>query len=397
MKKALKWIGIVVVVLLVAAGGFYGWASSKTSSLRDRIVEAHDVDFPVPFPLTQAEIAQIRRERIAELETETVANVEETEGDGETATETETDSETETATETETETETDAEGETATDVEGETQAEVAPEPEVDPMEGVDLEAIALERAIARGEHLVKARYACVECHGQNFGGGEMINDPAFAVILGPNLTTGEGGRTADYTVADWDHSVRHGVLPSGHPSSMPADDYQLMSDQELSDIIAYLRTVPPVDNDVPRPEMGPVGTVLTALGKLPFAYDLIHDHDGTHAERPPETAPTAEFGQHLAGVCTGCHRQTLNGGPIPVGPPDWIPARNLTPHAEGLADWEYDDFVTALRELRRPDGTELRYPMTLIQPYAAEMTDVELQALWAYLQSVEPMPTGTAE
>ena len=48
-----------------------------------------------------------------------------------------------------------------------------------------------------------------------------------------------------------------------------------------------------------------------------------------------------------------------------------------------------------MREFRRPDGTELRPPMTLMQRYIANMTDVELEALWAYLQTLEPQPTGT--
>ena len=108
---------------------------------------------------------------------------------------------------------------------------------------------------------------------------------------------------------------------------------------------------------------------------------------------PPATEPTAEFGRHLVAICTGCHREELNGGPIAAGPPDWLPAANLTP--TGLEGWSYDDFATAMREMRRPDGTELGMPMALMRRYTANMTDVELQALWAYLQSLEARPTGT--
>ncbi|MFW5920660.1 MAG: hypothetical protein ACOCUS_02380 [Polyangiales bacterium] len=42
---------------------------------------------------------------------------------------------------------------------------------------------------------------------------------------------------------------------------------------------------------------------------------------------------------------------------------------------------------------KRPDGSEIREPMTLVAPYADQMTDVELRALWAYLQSVDPHAT----
>jgi len=52
----------------------------------------------------------------------------------------------------------------------------------------------------------------------------------------------------------------------------------------------------------------------------------------------------------------------------------------------------FEQFVRALRQSQRPDGTALRAPMTFIAPFAQQMTDVELQALWAYLQSLPPVP-----
>ena len=101
--------------------------------------------------------------------------------------------------------------------------------------------VALQRALERGRHLVEARYACVECHGTDFSGGVMVDDPLLGRILGSNLTSGRGSRTTGYGPSDWDHIVRHGVLPSGRSGAMPAEDFQGMSDQELSDIIVFIR------------------------------------------------------------------------------------------------------------------------------------------------------------
>jgi cytochrome c553 len=67
---------------------------------------------------------------------------------------------------------------------------------------------------------------------------------------------------------------------------------------------------------------------------------------------------------------------------------------NLTPHAEGLAGWSYENFVAAVRQGVRKDGTPLRSPMSMMLPYAQKMEDDELKALWAYLQSVPAKPTG---
>lgn len=253
-------------------------------------------------------------------------------------------------------------------------------------------ALALARAIERGRHLVEARYVCIECHGANFGGGTMIDDPMIGRLLAPNITTGQGGMTAAYTVADWDRIVRHGIRPGGTPAVMPSEDFQLMSDQELSDIIAYIRSQPPVDNEVPPISFGPLGKILVATGQFKASADVISSHDAPHISVPPVAAATVEFGKHLSGVCLGCHQADFAGGKIVGGDPTWVPARNLTPHETGLASWTLADFTRAMREGKRPDGTELQMPMSLVTPYARKMTEVELEALWMYLQSLPPVP-----
>jgi cytochrome c553 len=388
MKTVLKLVGGLVALVVVGALGMFLWAKSATASKLAQTYETHSVDFPIPFPLTEAEIDELRKEKAAELAAQ-AGEDEATGGDDEAA-----EGEDEGADSAQGEDDA-AEEAAEADAEGDAPEEAAADAAADPLEGVDLQAIALERAIERGKHLVNARYACIECHGKNFGGGVMIDDPAMGQLLGPNITAGKGGKTAGYTAADWDRIVRHGVKPDGKPAAMPSEDFQLMSDRELSDIIAYLRTVPPVDNEVAPPSLGPVGTFLMATGGLPLSANVVPDHHAKHDVLPPTAEPTPEFGKHLAGVCTGCHRASFVGGPIPVGPPDWPPARNLTPHEQGLAGWTYEQFVKAMREAVRPDGTPLKPPMTLMAPYAQNMQDVELQALWAYIQSLPPQPTGT--
>ncbi len=68
-------------------------------------------------------------------------------------------------------------------------------------------------------------------------------------------------------------------------------------------------------------------------------------------------------------------------------------AANLTPHPDGLGDWTLDDLKTALRTGVRPDGTMISDAM----PWRnlGQMTDVEFEALWAYLSSLEPKATTT--
>lgn len=318
MKKFLRVVLFLFAFLLLAGIGTYGWASWKTSSLLARTMETHRVDFPIPFPLSDEERAELTPDQ-------------------------------------------------------------------------DANAVALERAVERGRHLIESRYGCTECHGVGLGGGVMVDDPMLGRLLGPNLTTGEGSKTLTYGPADWDRAVRHGVKPDDHPSVMPSVDFERMSDQELSDIVAYIRSLPAVDSEVPPVRLGPIGRVLAATGQLPLSVDLIQSHNTPHVELPPTATVSEDFGRHLAGVCVGCHGADLAGGPIVGGDPSWPPARNLTPHADGLAGWTFNDFRRVLLDGTRPDGTEIQEPMANMRAFAENMTDVELEALWAYLQSVPPV------
>jgi len=330
--KVIRIAGIVLIALvLVVVAGLFA-ASLKASSRRSEQYESHRIDVPVPFPLGETELASLRAERPA------------AEGGG------------------------------------------------DPLAGVDLAALAEERARERGRHYVEARYGCSACHGGNLGGGLMLDDPAIGTLHGPNLTRGRGGVVEGYTMADWDRIVRHGIKRDGSPALMPSEDYFAMSDRELSDIVAYIRSLPPIDAEVPQSTLGPVGNVLIAIGKLPLSAEKLPDHQRAHAQEPPLAADTAEFGAHLAATCTGCHRSNLSGGPMPFGPPNWPAAANLTLHETGLASWSYEDFDKAMTAGVSKDGRTLREPMTHVLPSTRAMTGTERKAIWTYLCSLPPAP-----
>jgi mono/diheme cytochrome c family protein len=320
MKKALKIVASVGLVLILFVVGFYVWAGMRVRDLRERTIATHTADFPIPFPLGEAEGEELA----------------------------------------------------SPDSAG---------------------AVALARAAERGRHFIESRYVCTECHGANLGGGVMIDDPLIGTVQGPNITTGRGSVVLDFGPSDWDRAVRHGVGPDGRPLLMPAQDFQLMSDQELSDVLAYIRTLPPVDNEVGPVRVGPLGRVLLALGQIRFGVDEIPTHDAPHRLTPPTTEVSAEFGKHLAGVCVGCHRANLAGGPIMGGDPSWPPAANLTQHADGLQAWRREDFVRTMREGVKPDGTALLPPMQAVTGFTRNMSDVELEALWTYLRSLPATPT----
>ena len=106
------------------------------------------------------------------------------------------------------------------------------------------------------------------------------------------------------------------------------------------------------------------------------------DHTKPHPSGVAAT-PTAQYGEYLAATCKGCHGPQLSGGKIPGGPPEWKPAANITPG--GIGHYTQSDFVVAMRTGRRPDGSAIDPQMPWKQ--LAQMTDVELKAIYAYLQS----------
>lgn len=247
-------------------------------------------------------------------------------------------------------------------------------------------------SIARGGHIVQSFGGCVECHGENLAGKMVVDEPALGRIYGANLTRGKGGVGAALTDADFVRAIRHGIAPNGRALKvMPSTDYVHFSDEDLADVVAYVRSRPPVDNATPSIRIGPVGRALFVAGKLPIlsAEQIDHANPGPAVVT---AAPTAEYGRYLASIgCEGCHGPSLSGGPIASGAPDWPPAANLTP-AGRLKGWSEADFSRVLRTGLRPDGT----PVNAVMPWrnTSRMSDDEIHALWLYLRTIPAAPTG---
>jgi mono/diheme cytochrome c family protein len=256
----------------------------------------------------------------------------------------------------------------------------------------DLPAIAAERSAARGKKLIASRLGCFDCHGDDYGGKVVMDVPPVMGMICPNITP--AGVVKDYTDEDWVRILRHGIGKDGRASLMPATDYTWLSDEEIGDVVSYLRTLPPVERATPRAYLGPVMRAQMILGNFMLSAETI-DHKAPRLARAPmadEASP--ELGRHLAQVCTGCHGPQLSGGPIVGGDPSWPPASNLTPHDAGLAKWSLDDFRRAMREGKRPGGGAIS-PVMPWRFYAA-MSDPELDSLYIHLKALPPLETGAS-
>ena len=106
------------------------------------------------------------------------------------------------------------------------------------------------------------------CHGDNLAGDTLVDDFAFARIAASNLTSGRGGIGGTYSDIDYVRAIRHGVGNDGKGLPiMPSEAFNKFSDHDLGAMIAYLKTLPPVDNEVII-EGSPDSANLTSGGEL---------------------------------------------------------------------------------------------------------------------------------
>lgn len=219
-------------------------------------------------------------------------------------------------------------------------------------------------AIARGRHIAVV-WGCTKCHTEDLSGKLIADDPILGTIPASNLTSGNSGVGGSYTDADWVRAIRHGVKPVGR-SEIFMNDFSTMSDQDLGDLLAYLKQIQPVDADFPALRYGPIVPITLAVGVYTPAAELI-DHA---APRPADPAPgaTIEYGEYLSTVCSECHGKTLAGK---------------------LDQWTQEDFIAAFQTGALPDGKQLNKAKHLTT--FGEMNDTELIALWLYFLSTRPL------
>ena len=122
--------------------------------------------------------------------------------------------------------------------------------------------------IAWGRYIALYQMECYSCHSKSFakndynepekspgffGGGNQMYDTDGKEIYSLNITPDKNTGIGNWTEAQFINAVKSGTVPTGPPSLRnPMQPYIGLTDEELSAIYAYLRTVPPIDNKVER-------------------------------------------------------------------------------------------------------------------------------------------------
>ncbi len=229
-------------------------------------------------------------------------------------------------------------------------------------------------AVAEGRRLATIR-GCVTCHGTNLEGDVMIDDPMLARIASPNLSR----LVPRYTDAELERLVRHGVRKDGTGIViMPASMFAALADADLGAIIAYLRSVPPVEHELPARRIGPLGRLGLVLGKF-HTEPAIIDHSVPHSAAPP-TGDRLAFGRYLALTsCTECHGRDLKGQ-RDGGPPG--------PNLAVAAAYSDSAFLTFFRTGNALGNRRLELMSPMTQRRFSRFSDGELGMLLGYLKTL---------
>ena len=251
---------------------------------------------------------------------------------------------------------------------------------------IQAEAIPIptdEAALARGEFLVNT--ICASCHGPDLSGAALVDEPGLATVYAANIT----GLSETHSDADLVRAIRHAVGQDGRQLIvMPAEVFIHFSAEDLGAVIAYLKTVPRVGDDVPKPQFAFPGRVMLAAGAIGQIFPAEYiDHDKPFPEMPPIGA-NVEYGAYLAGWCTACHGADLSGAQ-----PTFDPASPFAPNLAAAGAWSEQEFIETMRTGITPYGRPLD-PDFMPWREFGKFDDDELSGLWMYLQSL-PAASGT--
>ena len=151
----------------------------------------------------------------------------------------------------------------------------------------DLSASREASSVAEGLHLVQTR-GCTGCHGSNLQGKMFIDQPLMARVASPNLTRA----VAEYSDKQLAHIIRRGVRPDGQSVViMPSGSYSQLTDHDVRNILAYLRSAPSVEGQRRKRHIGPVARILFVIGRFKPAAVEAREADALASSYPKPGQP----------------------------------------------------------------------------------------------------------
>jgi len=226
----------------------------------------------------------------------------------------------------------------------------------------------------------------------------------FGTIYASNITPAAIG---DWTDGELVQAITEGVNRDRQPlfPIMPSSRYKEMDIEDLYSVVAYLRMLKSISNDVSEKKL-----------KFPFNHiERTFPETYNPISKPADTDKLA-YGKYLATIadCISCHTpRNKTGKPIeelylaggyefPIHGGGTVRASNITPdNTTGIGSWVGEDFINRFMEYSFPpgEGIPVEQENNTIMPWSAyaTMTDADLSAIYLYLMSVAPINNNVNE
>lgn len=260
--------------------------------------------------------------------------------------------------------------------------------------------------LANGEVMFNAG-GCASCHAVpnqpdrlRLGGGVAIRSP-FGTFYAPNVSPDLNDGIGKWTDADFVNALMSGVSPAGQHyfPAFPYTSYQHARREDVLDLFAYLKTLPPVAGTVRDHDVGFPFNIRRNIGIWKFLF-----MDGKPFVADASKSSPWNRGAYLVnsfGHCAECHSprnplggitasQRFAGGPNPEGE-GWVP--NIT--QKRLGEWSVKDFAHFLKTGELPDGDSAGGAMTRVIKNTSQLPDQDLAAMAEYLKSLSPVDGPT--
>jgi len=232
------------------------------------------------------------------------------------------------------------------------------------------------------------------------GGVKLKSD--FGTFIAPNISPDPDAGIGAWSISDFANAMLAGVSPEGshYYPAFPYGSYTRMTDGDIADLFAFLKTLPQSQVASLPHEVGFPFNIRRSLG----GWNLLFFTDQPRVDLA-SSDPQIKRGQYLVegpGHCGECHTPRnliggfdsdawLSGAQNPEGE-GVIP--NLTPGGKSISGWSASDIAYYLESGFTPDFDSVGGSMVGVQKNMAKLTSGDRDAIAAYLKALPERPNG---
>ena len=256
--------------------------------------------------------------------------------------------------------------------------------------------------LANGREMFYAS-GCTACHAipgnadrTKLGGGLALKTP-FGTFYAPNISPDPVDGIGNWSEAAFATAVVKGTSPGGEHyfPAFPYGSYEHMKLEDVRDLFAHLKTLPPVKGKVREHDISFPFNIRRLVG----GWKILNMDNKTFEPDPKQSAAWNRGAYLVNGPshCAECHSprdllggivksQKFAGGPNPEGE-GWVP--NIT--QKGIGSYSEKDIAYLLKTGDTPGGDAVGGALSAVIRNTSQLTDEDRAAMATYLKSLPPV------